>query len=116
MSPITLHVPSACVPSEPALLAISGGRDSVALLQLLREAGFTNLILCHLNHGLRGDESDGDARFVQRVAKKLDLKCEIEAAHVAALAKERNLSNRMAAMSLGVNKVATEKAKRGLYP
>ena len=35
---------------------------------------------------------------------------------VRALAKERNLSNRMAAMSLGVNKVATEKAKRGLYP
>jgi glutamate dehydrogenase (NAD(P)+) len=35
---------------------------------------------------------------------------------VRSLAKERNLSNRMAAMSLGVNKVALEKAKRGLYP
>src|SRR5207302_433980 len=35
---------------------------------------------------------------------------------VRALAKERNLSNRMAALSLGVNKVANEKHKRGLYP
>ncbi|HVK07834.1 MAG TPA: Glu/Leu/Phe/Val dehydrogenase [Gemmataceae bacterium] len=32
------------------------------------------------------------------------------------LAKERRLTNRMAALSLGVNKVALEKAKRGLYP
>jgi glutamate dehydrogenase (NAD(P)+) len=35
---------------------------------------------------------------------------------VRALAKERKLSNRMAALSLGVQKVATEKIKRGLYP
>jgi glutamate dehydrogenase (NAD(P)+) len=35
---------------------------------------------------------------------------------VRAVAKERNVSNRMAALSLGVNKVANEKHKRGLYP
>ena len=35
---------------------------------------------------------------------------------VRALARERNISNRMAALSLGVNKVANEKHKRGLYP
>jgi glutamate dehydrogenase (NAD(P)+) len=35
---------------------------------------------------------------------------------VRTLAKERNVSNRMAALSLGVNKVALEKARRGLYP
>ena len=97
MSPILLQLPMACDPSLPVLLAISGGRDSVALLHLLREAGFTNLILCHLNHGLRGDESDGDAMFVQRLAKKHDLQCEIEAAHVAALAKERKISVETAA-------------------
>lgn len=95
--PITLNLPAACPPSEPALLALSGGRDSVALLHLLLEAGFTNLILCHLNHGLRGEESDGDAAFVQRLAKKHGLRCEIEAAHVAALAKERQISIETAA-------------------
>lgn len=35
---------------------------------------------------------------------------------VRTLAKERSLSNRMAALSLGVQKVATEKMKRGLFP
>jgi len=35
---------------------------------------------------------------------------------VRSLAKERSLSNRLAALILGVNKVALEKAKRGLYP
>ncbi|HKA08501.1 MAG TPA: glutamate dehydrogenase, partial [Gemmataceae bacterium] len=35
---------------------------------------------------------------------------------VRSLAKERGLSNRLAALILGVNKVALEKAKRGLYP
>lgn len=92
-----LNIPSACDPSKPVLLAISGGRDSLALLHLLREAGFTNLILCHLNHGLRGKESDGDASFVRRVAKKLELKCEIEEADVTALAEKRRLSVETAA-------------------
>jgi len=35
---------------------------------------------------------------------------------VRKLAKEKQLSNRLAALSLGVQKVATEKAKRGLFP
>jgi len=94
---ITLNVPSACAPSEPALLAISGGRDSVALLHLLLDAGFNNLILCHLDHGLRGEESDGDAAFVKRLAKKHGLRCEIESQAVAALAKKQRLSLETAA-------------------
>ncbi len=96
-NPVPLLLPPACDPNEPALLAISGGRDSVALLHLLLEAGFEKLILCHLNHGLRGAESDGDARFVERLAKKHGLPCEIEEADVAALAQERKISIETAA-------------------
>ncbi len=92
-----LNLPPACDPAEPVLLAISGGRDSVALLHLLREAGFTQLILCHLNHGLRGDESIGDAAFVRRLAKKYGLKCEIETEDVAALAEKSRVSTETAA-------------------
>ncbi len=84
-------------PTEPALLGISGGRDSVALLHLLLDAGFSNLILCHLNHGLRGEESAGDAAFVQKLAKKHKLPCEVENADVAALAKKRRISIETAA-------------------
>lgn len=59
------------------LLAISGGRDSVALLYSMLDAGYNNLVLCHLNHGLRGNASGQDAAFVRRLAKKLDLPCEV---------------------------------------
>ncbi|MBE2285640.1 MAG: tRNA lysidine(34) synthetase TilS [Prosthecobacter sp.] len=97
MSFPSLQLPSACDPAQPALLAISGGRDSVALLHLLLDAGFTDLILCHLNHGLRGEESDGDAAFVTRLAKKHGLKCEVETEDVTVLAKKRRISVETAA-------------------
>lgn len=69
----------------------------MALLHLLVQAGFTHLILCHLNHGLRGAESDADAAFVERLAKRHKLKCEVEEADVQALAKERRISSETAA-------------------
>jgi tRNA(Ile)-lysidine synthase len=94
---ILLNLPAACDPVTPVLVAISGGRDSVALLHLLREAGFSELILCHLNHGLRGDESIGDAAFVRRLAKKHGIKCEIDSEDVAALAEKGRISTETAA-------------------
>jgi tRNA(Ile)-lysidine synthase len=53
------------------LVGVSGGADSVALLHLLHRAGFANLIVCHLNHGLRGRAAAADARFVARLAERL---------------------------------------------
>src|SRR4051812_20629148 len=54
-------------PSGTYLVGISGGRDSVALLDWLIRTGYRNLIVCHLNHQLRGRSSDADARFVQKL-------------------------------------------------
>jgi len=65
------------------LLAISGGRDSVALMHALLEAGYRNLVLCHLNHGLRGKASGQDAAFVRRLSKNHDLPCAIDRVDVA---------------------------------
>jgi tRNA(Ile)-lysidine synthase len=53
---------------RPALVGVSGGRDSVLLLALLRHAGFTRLTVCHLNHRLRGRAAETDAKFVRRLA------------------------------------------------
>lgn len=53
------------------LLGVSGGLDSMALLHILNESGFSNLVVCHLNHQLRGKSSDGDERFVRRVSEKM---------------------------------------------
>lgn len=59
------------------LVGVSGGADSVALLHLLVESGFRNLIVCHLDHRLRGRASTEDAKFVQRLATRLGLPVEI---------------------------------------
>ena len=59
-----------CSPDRRYLIGVSGGRDSVVLLDQLVHLGFKKLIICHLNHGLRGRSSDADARFVERLAVK----------------------------------------------
>lgn len=101
MSPLTHMNPSApslaCYPDGRALLGISGGRDSVVLLHLLLAAGRRDVLLCHLNHGLRGRESDEDAAFVRSLAEKHGLACEIAKTNVKAQAQKKKLSIETAA-------------------
>ncbi|HMK38348.1 MAG TPA: tRNA lysidine(34) synthetase TilS [Bacteroidota bacterium] len=54
---------------EKIVVAVSGGVDSMVLLDLFaRERGLT-LIAGHFNHGLRGEESDADEAFVAARAR-----------------------------------------------
>ncbi len=62
--------------SRRFLVGVSGGADSVAFLHLLVDVGFQNLVVCHLNHQLRGRSSAADARFVERLAAQFSLPCE----------------------------------------
>ena len=59
----------------PMVVAVSGGPDSVALARTLKKLqaslGLEPLILAHLNHQLRGEESDGDELFVSELATAL---------------------------------------------
>ena len=79
------------------LLGISGGRDSVALLHALLEAGADKLVLCHLNHQLRGLFSVHDAAFVRELAENHDLPFEIMRANVQRRAEEEQVSLEVAA-------------------
>ncbi len=79
------------------LIGVSGGRDSVALLHMLHAAGFRKLVVCHLNHALRGRASTQDAAFVKRLAKGLDYPCEIQRVEVKSLASENKISIEVAA-------------------
>ena len=79
------------------LIGVSGGRDSIALLNLLLEFGYEKLVVCHLNHRLRGAASGADARFVEKVARNLGLDCEIGSTDVGVLAKRSKLSIETAA-------------------
>ena len=64
-------------PENPVLLMVSGGSDSTALAYLcaqLRNAGALGpLAMLHVNHKLRGDDADEDARFVAELALLLDI-------------------------------------------
>ncbi|MEZ5301268.1 MAG: tRNA lysidine(34) synthetase TilS [Verrucomicrobiales bacterium] len=79
-------------PRRRYLIGVSGGLDSTALLHLLVEAGYRNLVVCHLNHRLRGRASAGDARFAASLAKQLGLSFKGASADVRALAKRQKLS------------------------
>jgi tRNA(Ile)-lysidine synthase len=57
-------------PDARYLVGVSGGRDSVALLHWLISLGYKDLIVCHLNHQLRGRSSDADARFVKTLVER----------------------------------------------
>ena len=79
------------------LIGVSGGRDSVALLHWLSSLGYKKLIVCHLNHQLRGRSSDADARFVEKLAGKYQVDFEMGAAKVRVLAKKKKMSIETAA-------------------
>ena len=84
-------------PTARYLIGVSGGRDSVALLHALVDAGLRRLIVCHLNHGLRGRAAAADARFVAALAANLGLELESEKTDVGELAKQRGQSLETAA-------------------
>ncbi len=83
------------LPEETVLLGVSGGADSVCLLHILaglqEKLGIT-VRVAHLNHMLRGAESDGDARYVSRLAKKLGVAATIEKRDVKAYQAEHRVS------------------------
>ncbi|MBI4786133.1 MAG: tRNA lysidine(34) synthetase TilS [Chloroflexi bacterium] len=80
---------------DTVVVAVSGGPDSLALLHALRalrdELRIT-LHVAHLNHQLRGAESDADAEFVANLAREWKLPATVEARDVAAFAREKRLS------------------------
>ncbi len=74
-------------------VAVSGGADSVAMLLLLRELAASMgvvLSVVHLNHQLRGADSDADERFVRELAARHGLDFRAQRADVAAHAREQD--------------------------
>jgi len=84
-------------PDARYLIGVSGGRDSVALLHWLGSLGYERLMVCHLNHRLRGRSSDADARFVKKLAENFDADFEPGATDVRAFAKKWRMSIETAA-------------------
>ena len=80
---------------DEVVVAVSGGPDSVALLDLLYricEKWQLTLHVAHLNHQLRGTASDEDERFVQELADRLGLPFHSEAVDIKSLSKRKKRS------------------------
>lgn len=103
------------------LVAVSGGADSVCLLHILvklREELGIRLHIAHLNHQLRGAESEADAHYVADLAYRLDIPATIEQRDVKAYQAQQRISLEeaarevrytflaQAAKSIGANRVA----------
>ena len=76
-------------------VAVSGGADSTALLRILHMIGI-DCTLVHLNHKLRGQESDDDEKFVKNLAEELSIPFIIKSENVHAYAKRKKISREMA--------------------
>ena len=82
-------------PGEKVLVGVSGGVDSSSLLFLLekirKEIGI-DLGAAHVNHGLRGEESERDEAFVRKLAETLSVPCHVTRADVRAYSREQGVS------------------------
>ncbi|MEA1939094.1 MAG: tRNA lysidine(34) synthetase TilS [Candidatus Caldatribacteriota bacterium] len=81
--------------NDKVLIGVSGGPDSISLLMFLlslKEKYHLSIYIAHLNHMLRGKESDKDADFVKKIAKGLNLSCEIKNYDLYKFYKNRSLS------------------------
>jgi tRNA(Ile)-lysidine synthase len=85
--------------TDRILLAVSGGLDSMVMLHLFREAGYT-IGVAHCNFRLRGKESDGDEEFVKHYCKKSGIDFYSQSFDTKNYAGEKGLSIQMAAREL----------------
>ncbi|MBI9035037.1 MAG: tRNA lysidine(34) synthetase TilS [Bacteroidales bacterium] len=84
---------------DRVLVALSGGRDSIALLDVMCKSGY-NVGIAHCNFQLRADESEGDTAFVKALAEEYKLPVFIKYFDTQAIANQKNISIQMAARDL----------------
>lgn len=88
---------------DSVLAGVSGGADSVCLLLLLgklqRQMEFS-LRAVHVEHGIRGSESEADAVFVEKLCQSLEIPLDICRVDVPAFARARRLGTEEAARNL----------------
>lgn len=88
---------------ESILIGVSGGVDSVVLLDILHILSFEHgysLSIAHVNHGLRGADAKRDEKFVRGLAQRYDVQCHATHVQVKEFAKKHSLSEEVAAREL----------------
>lgn len=85
--------------SKKYLLALSGGLDSMVLLNLLVNSGIS-ITAAHCNFNLRGNDSDLDQELVEKTAKSLNIALKIKSFDTLEYAQKKKISVEMAARNL----------------
>lgn len=101
---------------DSILLAVSGGPDSVVLLDYFAgqaRAHRLKLHVCHINHKLRGRLADADAAFVKKLAAGYGLGASVLSADVKKLAKAHGKSVEHAARDARYRLLAATALKKG---
>lgn len=75
------------------VVAVSGGVDSVVLLDMLAKEHAHELVVAHFDHGMR-DDSTADARFVQELAQRYGLPFEVRREGLGAASEDEARSQR----------------------
>ncbi|MDP1545856.1 MAG: tRNA lysidine(34) synthetase TilS [Anaerolineales bacterium] len=83
---------------RPIIVGVSGGPDSLCLMETLRQAGYPSIV-AYFDHQLR-PESTRDARMVEKIATRLMLACVLDGADVRGYSEENKLSIEEAARNL----------------
>ena len=107
---------------DKILVALSGGPDSICLLNILlelKEELNIDIAAAHLNHLLRGEDAFKDEEYVINICNSMGIKCFVKRVDINGYAKEHKLSSEMAGRNVrynffdeiveeeGFNKVAT---------
>jgi tRNA(Ile)-lysidine synthase len=87
------------VPDDRIVAALSGGSDSLAMVDLFSRCD-QPMVLVHCNFQLRKDESDQDEEFVRKIAVVYDLPLHVTHFQTAGYANEKGISVEMAAREL----------------
>ena len=95
----SIHREELLTPAEPVWVGVSGGVDSMVLLHVLHALGHP-CFAAHVDHGLRGAESDGDREMVASYCVLHGIPFRSTSVDVHALAMRPGMSTQMAAREL----------------
>jgi tRNA(Ile)-lysidine synthase len=86
-------------PKDQLILAVSGGVDSIVMVDLCAKAEY-NFIIAHCNFQLRGEESDADETFVRSLGEKYNVEVLVKKFNTEEYAAANKLSIQEAARAL----------------
>lgn len=92
--------------NDKVIVALSGGADSVALLDFLlriNDKFSIEIMAAHVNHNLRGAESDRDEAFVKELCKKYGIRLFVKSADIGKIAESEKISTELCGRNVRYN-------------